>query len=50
VPSKRSYTGARDIAELHTQAVLKITHSSLIESHPHDMVITKEAANYEWRR
>jgi len=44
------YVGAHDIAELHTKPLLKITRASLVESHPHDMVIAMEAANYEWRR
>jgi len=43
------YVGAHNIAELQTKPMLKITQASLIESHPHDVIITKEAPNYEWR-
>ena len=43
------YVGAHDIAELHTKPLLKITQASLVESHPHDVIITREAPNYEWR-
>jgi IMP dehydrogenase len=29
---------------------IRITNAGLIESHPHDVVITKEAPNYQvWR-
>jgi len=44
------YVGAHDIAELQTKPLLKITQASLVESHPHDVMITQEAPNYEWRR
>jgi len=41
------YVGARTIEELHEKAkFLKITTASLIEGHPHDVQITKEAPNY----
>ena len=43
------YVGAHNIADLQTKPLLKITQASLIESHPHDVIITKEAPNYEWR-
>jgi IMP dehydrogenase len=37
------YTGNRNIAELHANAkVIQITQSSLLESHPHDLIITKQ--------
>ena len=44
------YVGARSIEELRRNArFMRITHASLIESHPHDVTITKEAPNYERR-
>jgi len=43
------YVGAHDIAELQTKPLLRITQAGLIESHPHDVIIAKEAPNYEWR-
>jgi len=49
VRSGMGYVGAHNIAELQTKPLLKITQASLIESYPHDVIITKEAPNYEWR-
>lgn len=44
------YTGAATIADLRTRArFMKISTAGLIESHPHDVQITKEAPNYERR-
>ncbi|HEY8363751.1 MAG TPA: IMP dehydrogenase, partial [Tissierellaceae bacterium] len=41
------YVGAKTIEELQEKAkFIKITNASLIESHPHDIHITKEAPNY----
>ena len=41
------YCGSRSIAELQTNGrFIRITPASLRESHPHDVVITKEAPNY----
>ncbi|HHY46751.1 MAG TPA: IMP dehydrogenase [Firmicutes bacterium] len=41
------YCGARTIKELQAKArFIKITNAGLRESHPHDVVITKEAPNY----
>jgi IMP dehydrogenase len=41
------YCGTPDIETLRTRAeFVKITSSGLIESHPHDINITKEAPNY----
>jgi len=41
------YTGCRTISELQTKAqFIRITNAGLIESHPHDVHITKEAPNY----
>ncbi|HRF78405.1 MAG TPA: IMP dehydrogenase, partial [Chitinophagales bacterium] len=40
------YAGAKDVASLHNAQFVKITASGIRESHPHDVVITKEAPNY----
>jgi IMP dehydrogenase len=41
------YCGAATIAEMQTNArFVRITSAGLRESHPHDVVITKEAPNY----
>lgn len=47
--SGMGYCGARTIAELQAKAKFtRITGPSLRESHPHDVVITKEAPNYSF--
>jgi IMP dehydrogenase len=40
------YCGAPTISELQAASFVKITHSGMIESHPHDVTITREAPNY----
>ncbi|MBS1615801.1 MAG: IMP dehydrogenase [Bacteroidetes bacterium] len=41
------YCGAKDISTLQNDAqFIRITSASMAESHPHDVVITKEAPNY----
>jgi IMP dehydrogenase len=46
--SGMGYCGARNIRELRKNArFVTITSSGLRESHPHDVVITKEPPNYE---
>mgnify|MGYP006284894759 CR=1 FL=1 len=46
--SGMGYCGCRTLDELHEQArFARITAAGLKESHPHDVVITKEAPNYE---
>ena len=45
--SGMGYTGMATIDELrHNAEFVKITSASLVESHPHDISITKEAPNY----
>ncbi|GAB4368873.1 MAG: IMP dehydrogenase [Calditrichia bacterium] len=45
--SAMGYTGCRTIHELKTKAkFVKITYAGLRESHPHDVIITKESPNY----
>jgi len=41
------YVGAGSLDDLRTKArFVRITSAGLIESHPHDVVVTKEAPNY----
>lgn len=41
------YCGSKDIATLQSEPrFVRITNSGLAESHPHDVVVTKEAPNY----
>ncbi len=45
--SGMGYVGCHNINELRTNArFVKITGAGLVESHPHDVYITKEAPNY----
>ncbi len=49
--SAMGYCGAASIATLQEQAqFVTITQASLIEGHPHDITITKDAPNYSVRR
>ncbi len=42
------YAGARCLDDLRTKTrLVRITNAGLIESHPHDVIITKEAPNYQ---
>jgi IMP dehydrogenase len=44
------YVGSHNLADLRQEArFVRITHAGLIESHPHDVLITKEAPNYQVR-
>lgn len=44
------YVGAKDIESLRRNGrFIRVTMASLVESHPHDVTITKEAPNYERR-
>ena len=46
--SGMGYAGARDLEDLrHKDRLVRITNAGLIESHPHDVIITKEAPNYQ---
>jgi IMP dehydrogenase len=40
------YTGAANIESLQRAKFIKITASGVVESHPHDITITREAPNY----
>jgi IMP dehydrogenase len=45
--SGMGYLGARNIAALKKDSkFVRITHSGIIESHPHDVAITRESPNY----
>lgn len=47
IRSGMGYCGKKTIDELRTQGeFVKITSAALVESHPHDISITKEAPNY----
>ncbi len=43
------YCGASKIAELQEAQFVRITNSGMLESHPHNITITKEAPNYSRR-
>ncbi|HLS52485.1 MAG TPA: IMP dehydrogenase [Tissierellaceae bacterium] len=48
--SGMGYVGAKSIEDLQTKAkFMKITPASLVENHPHNVYITKEAPNYSRR-
>ncbi|HOG41737.1 MAG TPA: IMP dehydrogenase, partial [Bacteroidales bacterium] len=40
------YCGAADLAALRNAKFVKITHAGMVESHPHDVTITRESPNY----
>ena len=45
--SGMGYVGARSLDDLRDKAnFVRVSHAGLIESHPHDVIITKEAPNY----
>jgi len=49
--SGMGYVGAHNLQELRTQTrFIRITNAGLVESHPHDVIITKESPNYQARR
>ena len=43
------YCGAKNIEELKKAKMVSITHSGVMESHPHNITITKESPNYSTR-
>ena len=46
--SGMGYAGAASLDDLRTKTRLtRITNAGLIESHPHDVIVTKEAPNYQ---
>ncbi|MCI6161630.1 MAG: IMP dehydrogenase [Prevotellaceae bacterium] len=44
--SGMGYCGAATIGELHHAKFTRITNAGIMESHPHDIMITSEAPNY----
>ena len=47
--SGMGYAGAASLEDLGTKTRLtRITNAGLIESHPHDVIVTKEATNYQF--
>ena len=48
--SGMGYVGAASLVDLHHKArFLRITNAGLLESHPHSVLVTKEAPNYQVR-
>ncbi|UCD58794.1 MAG: IMP dehydrogenase, partial [Candidatus Hydrogenedentota bacterium] len=48
VKSGMGYCGVKNIEELQQKAkLIKLTNAGLLESHPHNITITKEAPNYQ---
>jgi len=46
--SGMGYAGAKTLDDLQIRTrLVRISHAGLIESHPHDVIITKEAPNYQ---
>ncbi|GAB3016732.1 IMP dehydrogenase [Niabella terrae] len=43
------YCGAESIADLKLAKFVKITNAGMTESHPHDVIVTREAPNYSRR-
>jgi IMP dehydrogenase len=43
------YCGAKNIESLMDAKFIKITSSGMLESHPHDVTITRESPNYNIR-
>ncbi len=49
--SGMGYVGAASLADLRAKAqFVRISHAGLIESHPHGVIVTKEAPNYPMGR
>lgn len=44
--SGMGYCGAKDIVTLHNAKFTRITNAGVLESHPHEVIITSEAPNY----
>ena len=44
--SGMGYCGAKDIISLHNAKFTRITNAGVLESHPHEVIITSEAPNY----
>ena len=45
------YCGAKNIEEMKLKTkFVKITNAGLLESHPHDVLLTKESPNYQIKK
>ncbi len=44
--SGMGYCGSKDISTLHKAKFTRITNAGILESHPHEVIITSEAPNY----
>ena len=44
--SGMGYCGAADVMSLHNAKFTRITNAGILESHPHEVIITSEAPNY----
>ena len=48
--SGMGYVGAANLEELRSKAkFVRITNAGFVESHPHSIIITKEAPNYQFQ-
>lgn len=48
IRSSMGYVGAKDIKDFQKKAkFVQITNAGLLESHPHDVMVTKDAPNYK---
>ena len=48
VRAAMGYTGCASIEEMRTKPqFVRITGAGMLESHPHDVTITKESPNYQ---
>jgi IMP dehydrogenase len=43
------YCGAANIEQLQEAKFIRITNAGIKESHPHDVLITREAPNYSYK-
>ncbi len=48
--SGMGYTGSQTIADLQKARFIKITAAGVVENHPHDITITREAPNYSRKK
>ncbi|MCY4419548.1 MAG: IMP dehydrogenase [Cytophagales bacterium] len=46
IRSGMGYCGAKDLSELRKTQFIRVTPAGVRESHPHDVIITREAPNY----
>ncbi len=50
VQAGMGYTGAKNITALQQAQFVRTTHAGIVENHPHDVIITREAPNYSTDR